>query len=384
VATGATDGEAVKVVSLRAPSEGSAPIVLHSRLTVITGVTDLDRELLRAAFGALTGGDSPELEVTVEIGGVAVVVGDGFAASHGLQSAPSTFVTVPPATALASTRSELRQRALELVPRLESLAERRGLAQQQQRALERLMGECRVAIDSARRCLAVGSADETDPYRVAALERLRDQMLDLATSGRMTRRRQRALGSLQTREQELLAEMGHTSRASLLASRVSAGTDDPSRFDRSEIEARLDLLEELQSYWESRRALFVQEQTDEALARAEAEELLDGSERAGRQQNSRLAAANLRHVFATGNGLFGSEASWSLAEELELRRSVADVGSLPTLVEEPTGERSALHDHDPLSVAALAALVQVVWITERHDVVRAMDDVGDLATVISV
>jgi hypothetical protein len=77
-------------------------------------------------------------------------------------------------------------------------------------------------------------------------------------------------------------------------------------------------------------------------------------------------------------------AVWSLPAELDLRRPMPHVGSMPVLLIEPESGPTSLDQVDVPGIVALAAERQVVWVTDRSEVVSAVEVLGNLAATIIV
>jgi hypothetical protein len=77
-------------------------------------------------------------------------------------------------------------------------------------------------------------------------------------------------------------------------------------------------------------------------------------------------------------------AVWSLPVELDLRRPMPHVGSMPVLLIEPESGPTSLDQVDVPGIVALAAERQVVWVTDRPEVVSAVEVLGNLAATIIV
>jgi hypothetical protein len=75
---------------------------------------------------------------------------------------------------------------------------------------------------------------------------------------------------------------------------------------------------------------------------------------------------------------------WSLPAELDLRRPMPHVGSMPVLLIEPESGPTSLDQVDVPGIVALAAERQVVWVTDRSEVVSAVEVLGNLAATIIV
>ncbi|MCB1270855.1 MAG: hypothetical protein KDB31_05490 [Microthrixaceae bacterium] len=75
-------------------------------------------------------------------------------------------------------------------------------------------------------------------------------------------------------------------------------------------------------------------------------------------------------------------AGWSLATELMQHRGRGASASLPVLVVEPGREGHQLVGVDPLSVAALALGGQVLWVTDRAEVISSLEALGDEVVVV--
>ncbi len=113
-----------------------------------------------------------------------------------------------------------------------------------------------------------------------------------------------------------------------------------------------------------------------------------------RQVGERLAAleraANLAQpdsragvdLRSGGVSVVPDAADWSLVREIESRRPQPHVGTVPVLVMEPDQGPNALDQVDPLDVVALGATTQIVWITDRPEVIDAIQAVGNLGSVI--
>ena len=75
---------------------------------------------------------------------------------------------------------------------------------------------------------------------------------------------------------------------------------------------------------------------------------------------------------------------WSLAAELEALGSPPKVGSLPALIIEPQGIENALGGVDVPSVVALASRRQLIWVTDRPEVVEGVEMLGSMGSTIIV
>lgn len=112
----------------------------------------------------------------------------------------------------------------------------------------------------------------------------------------------------------------------------------------------------------------VREELDRTRAR------LDALERA-----AAIAAGSTAEAVAGRAG-----AVWSLPAELDLRRPMPHVGSMPVLLIEPESGPTSLDQVDVPGIVALAAERQVVWVTDRPEVVSAVEVLGNLAATIIV
>ena len=571
----------MRIVTLRARVPGATQIRLHTRLTLLVGASEADRDLVRSTFSALTAPGVPGLEALVDINGVTVPLDPAFPATYGLEGATSAVLDVPGGPAATSdvgsgfsnssriatlgaeeravqhelalvkralseergsvasgspashggsigsptpgrdrpTSEEVRdlverlrplvvgQRsgdAAQLADRLDELGGRQVGGRDRGRALAQLMTECDAAVNSAEQALDRVVSDESASVpTVVEIARLRDEMLEIAAHDNISRRQRRRLAELRSTEQTMLAELGHSSYAALVAS----GSTDPepgSAERQGQTTARLDLLAELREFWRQRQDQLAADVQEEERLLTEAARLLGDERPAARLRSPRLAAARLRavsprepapdsmaqrvaarladaleldprqeldppqilelaeswledggaasefppagpvsnvpprvHTADVGSrqriqelqdleaelthrlraiserlgslerasegplsgaatGLAGVDqrvgvppgsfdpGSWSLAEEIELRRSQWNVSGLPILVMEPTTGGSVLDHIDPLSVVALGATTQIVWITDRPEVAAAVAEVGDLAAIIRV
>ncbi len=377
-----------------------------------------------------------------------------------------------------------RDEALELADRLEQLDRRREESPDRDRALVQLMAECRSAIESTNRALEgahPGASEGSGGF--GEIERIREEMLRIASQNRMSRRQRHQLNELRRRGQAILGELGYASYGELLASR---GSDDREIGPgEGQTAARLELLMELQDFWRERLEQ-IQSEDDEVTDLLERSTRMLGESGLGRPSSLRMVARRLRR-FAERNPdrpeeidrLAGSLAdtlgidssagldphelleaaraetsteqsgtaasptadriheleelemdlarrlelvgerldalerasevpleqpvpdsggnldprvgdtsvtpgSWALPRELDARRGLEHVGSLPVLLLEHSAG-SAIADMDPLSVVALGASNQIVWVSDRGDVLSAIEAAGaEFATVIAV
>ena len=424
-----------------------------------------------------------------------VVSYDASPAESGFAGPSATARELADRLAMALRRRPLAD-PLELADRLDALAQRRGTAAARSAALNQLMSECRVAIDSVQDAISGGApAVSSLADALAQIDATRDEMLELA-SGPMPRKARRRLGELREREAELLRSTRLGSYRELVAA-VNASSQHEDA--QSIAAARLELLHELEGFWAQRR------QQAAADAIEEAELLEQAAEVLGEGPNSsltpRLAAARLRsqpqpepqkqstsrllafrlaaelgfdaaealtprevlelaeaeleaaespfpdEPFVSGSGRVGTHAAgsatgaaapsyrlggrtgeleaeqrrvreeldrtrarldaleraaaivpgstaeveagragavWSLPAELDLRRPMPHVGSMPVLLIEPESGPTSLDQVDVPGIVALAAERQVVWVTDRPEVVSAVEVLGNLAATIIV
>ncbi|MGI9578588.1 MAG: hypothetical protein ACR2OH_10340 [Microthrixaceae bacterium] len=73
---------------------------------------------------------------------------------------------------------------------------------------------------------------------------------------------------------------------------------------------------------------------------------------------------------------------WSLSAQLQSRRSLPQVGELPILLIEPPSGPTALDAIDVPTVVAHSAQRQIVWVTDRTEVISGMEILGNLGLTI--
>ena len=226
----------------------------------------------------------------------------------------------------------------ELARRLDDLADRRATGRARERALEQLIGECRTALASAQQMLAHDLAPELDSSRLAAVEEVREEMLDLASHpGVPSRRQRRRLEELRATESRLLAEFGHATYVSLLVTRAGSGSGGGlDAAVRAQTESRIALLEELEEFWAVQQDRLDSDRREEGRLMAEAAAVLGESAATGRARSPKLVAARLRSAPPIRLG----------AENPEVRLVAAQLER--TLGLDPRAQRTAA---DVLSVA---------------------------------
>lgn len=85
----------------------------------------------------------------------------------------------------------------------------------------------------------------------------------------------------------------------------------------------------------------------------------------------------------TGSPL-GPDQGWSFADAVTRARTVPGVGTLPVLLLEAPRDAHALSGIDPLAVAALGIAGQIVWVTDRPEVLSALESLGEDVGIIGV
>lgn len=75
--------------------------------------------------------------------------------------------------------------------------------------------------------------------------------------------------------------------------------------------------------------------------------------------------------------------SWSFSAAIHAARTIPGVGALPVLLVEPATQRHGLSDVDPMAVASMGLGGQVVWVTERPEVLDGLVALGDDVSFIS-
>lgn len=134
----------------------------------------------------------------------------------------------------------------------------------------------------------------------------------------------------------------------------------------------------------------------------EVSEALDARERAAAVAARGVGAADVpvdlrdrrEGPAAPGGGLFGaphhavdSSPAPDLAASVQAARSISVVGPMPLFLLEaanPGPVAGAAPLPEPLTVAAMSAVTQIVWVSDREEVAEAVEALGSLASVIRV
>lgn len=118
-------------------------------------------------------------------------------------------------------------------------------------------------------------------------------------------------------------------------------------------------------------------------ARAELGALERGRE-AARMQSRPSGGARQPNPFSSPDtGSPGApEAGWSLADAVTRARTVPGVGTLPVLLLEASHDAHAVSSIDPLVAASMGNAGQVVWVTDRPEVLSALESLGEDVGII--